>query len=70
MQEAVRAAVEAGVSTGFQLATAAGPLCDEPMWGVAFEVRPAAARHAPGATLCGGVSPGWLKSQSTHGGDV
>ena len=23
---------------GFQMATAAGPLCDEPMWGVAFEV--------------------------------
>lgn len=30
--------VESGVVAGFQLATAAGPLCDEPMWGVAFEV--------------------------------
>lgn len=57
MQEAVRAAVEAGVSTGFQLATAAGPLCDEPMWGVAFEVRPA------DAPLCGGFLPGWHKQQ-------
>ena len=32
-------AVESGVASGFQLASAAGPLCDEPMWGVAFEVR-------------------------------
>lgn len=23
---------------GYQLASAAGPLCDEPMWGIAFEV--------------------------------
>lgn len=30
--------IEAGIVAGFQLATAAGPLCDEPMWGVAFEV--------------------------------
>ncbi|GAB4820198.1 hypothetical protein N2152v2_007244 [Parachlorella kessleri] len=30
--------VESGVVAGFQMATAAGPLCDEPMWGVAFEV--------------------------------
>lgn len=32
--------VEAGVSAGFQLAAAAGPLCDEPLWGVAIEVQP------------------------------
>lgn len=32
-------AVESGVASGFQLAAAAGPLCDEPMWGVAFEVQ-------------------------------
>ena len=31
--------VEAGVVQGFQLATAAGPLCDEPMWGLAFQVK-------------------------------
>lgn len=30
--------VESGVVAGFQLATANGPLCDEPMWGVAFQV--------------------------------
>lgn len=30
--------VESGVMHGFQLASAAGPLCDEPLWGVAFEV--------------------------------
>lgn len=31
--------IQSGLATGFQLATAAGPLCDEPMWGIAFEVR-------------------------------
>ena len=30
--------LESSVVTGFQLATAAGPLCDEPMWGLAFVV--------------------------------
>lgn len=35
----VRHAVSAGVSAGFQMAATAGPLCDEPLWGVAFEVR-------------------------------
>lgn len=30
--------VESGICAGFQLATSAGPLCMEPMWGVAFEV--------------------------------
>jgi hypothetical protein len=30
--------VESGVAAGFQLASAAGPLCDEPLWGVAFQV--------------------------------
>ncbi|OVA03255.1 Translation elongation factor EFG [Macleaya cordata] len=30
--------LESSVLSGFQLATAAGPLCDEPMWGLAFLV--------------------------------
>ena len=30
--------VESGIMHGYQLATAAGPLCDEAMWGMAFEV--------------------------------
>lgn len=30
--------LESSVVTGFQLATAAGSLCDEPMWGLAFVV--------------------------------
>lgn len=34
----LRHSVESGVMHGFQLASAAGPLCDEPMWGIAFEV--------------------------------
>lgn len=36
--EYVQSSIESGISAGFQLATSAGPLCDEPMWGVAFEV--------------------------------
>ena len=27
-----------GVVAGFQWATSAGPLCEEPMWGIAFEL--------------------------------
>jgi len=38
--------LESGVVAGFQLATAAGPLCEEPLWGVAFEVEVRVA--APG----------------------
>lgn len=30
--------LESSVMSGFQLASAAGPLCDEPMWGLAFVV--------------------------------
>ena len=30
--------IQSGLATGFQLASAAGPLCDEPLWGIAFEV--------------------------------
>ena len=34
----IKYSVESGIMHGYQLATAAGPLCDEPMWGIAFEV--------------------------------
>ncbi|CAJ1932984.1 unnamed protein product [Sphenostylis stenocarpa] len=36
--------LESSVISGFQLATSAGPLCDEPMWGLAFVVE---ARISP-----------------------
>ncbi len=36
--EYLRSSLESGVAAGFQLASAAGPLCDEPMWGLAFEI--------------------------------
>ncbi|TKY69080.1 Elongation factor Tu GTP-binding domain-containing protein 1 [Spatholobus suberectus] len=36
--------LETSVISGFQLATSAGPLCDEPMWGLAFVVE---ARISP-----------------------
>jgi ribosome assembly protein 1 len=32
--------LNSSVVSGFQLATSAGPLCDEPMWGLAFIVEP------------------------------
>ncbi|KAK9830922.1 hypothetical protein WJX81_005694 [Elliptochloris bilobata] len=41
--------VEAGIVAGFQLATAAGPLCDEPLWGVALEVEARLRCGADGA---------------------
>ncbi|XP_008809463.2 LOW QUALITY PROTEIN: elongation factor-like GTPase 1 [Phoenix dactylifera] len=33
-------ALKNSIVSGFQLATAAGPLCDEPLWGLAFLVEP------------------------------
>ena len=36
--EYLRYSIESGVASGFQLAAAAGPLCDEPLWGLAFQV--------------------------------
>ncbi|CAN8258415.1 unnamed protein product [Cochlearia groenlandica] len=30
--------LESSIISGFQLATASGPLCDEPMWGLAFTI--------------------------------
>lgn len=41
--------LESSVISGFQLATSAGPLCDEPMWGLAFiieaRISPFSAQH-------------------------
>lgn len=34
----ITSSVESGVTAGFQLAAGAGPLCDESMWGVVFEI--------------------------------
>lgn len=34
----VHHSIESGVASGFELATAAGPLCDEPMWGLTFQI--------------------------------
>jgi len=34
----VKHSVESGVASGFQMASAAGPLCNEPLWGCVFEV--------------------------------
>lgn len=55
--EGVVATLASGVESGFQLATAAGPLCEEPVWGVAYEVEVHVA--APG----GAVPEGGLELQ-------
>lgn len=34
----ISATLESSIVAGFQIATASGPLCDEPMWGLAFSV--------------------------------
>jgi hypothetical protein len=36
-------AIESGISAGFQMACAAGPLCQDPLWGVAMELSVALA---------------------------
>ena len=46
--EYLRYSVESGMASGFQMAAAAGPLCDEPLWGVAFAVE-ARLNLPPGA---------------------
>ncbi|THU45445.1 hypothetical protein C4D60_Mb02t18010 [Musa balbisiana] len=43
-------ALKSSIVSGFQLATAAGPLCDEPMWGLAFLVEPYIFRDNSDAT--------------------
>ena len=66
--------IQSGLATGFQLATAAGPLCDEPMWGVAFEVSvwtalPFRGRFIPTAfrvTLLGHIWPCILLELTPH----
>ena len=50
--EYLRYSVESGVAAGFQMAAAAGPLCDEPLWGVAFAVE-AQLNLPPGAGSAG-----------------
>lgn len=45
--EYVTHSVQSGIGAGFQLATAAGPLCDEPMWGVAFQVEARISAQLP-----------------------
>ncbi|GMG98385.1 hypothetical protein Nepgr_000225 [Nepenthes gracilis] len=46
--------LESSIVSGFQIATAAGPLCDEPMWGLAFAVE---AYIYPLATHSGNETP-------------
>lgn len=59
--EYLRYSVESGVASGFQMAAAAGPLCDEPLWGVAFAVE---ARLNLPSGAAGEPRQGWLVSWS------
>lgn len=40
----VHLAIESGIASGFQMACAAGPLCQDPLWGVAVELSIGLAR--------------------------
>ena len=53
----------AGVQTGLDMATAAGPLCAEPMWGVGFEVEARLVSEAPGSLRLGEDVYGPLSGQ-------
>lgn len=44
-------ALKSSIVSGFQLAMAAGPLCDEPMWGLAFLVEPYIFQENPESAL-------------------
>ncbi|KAE8657296.1 putative DUF26 domain-containing protein 2 precursor [Hibiscus syriacus] len=52
--------LESSLMSGFQLATAAGPLCDEPMWGLAFVVE---AYISPSTVQAGDSEPNQLSEQ-------
>ncbi|GMJ00303.1 hypothetical protein like AT3G22980 [Hibiscus trionum] len=52
--------LESSLMSGFQLATAAGPLCDEPMWGLAFLVE---AYVYPLTVQAGDSEPNQLSEQ-------
>eukprot|EP00878_Enallax_costatus_P013632 GHUV01014254.1.p1 GENE.GHUV01014254.1~~GHUV01014254.1.p1 ORF type:complete len:573 (+),score=214.81 GHUV01014254.1:327-2045(+) len=47
----ITSSVESGVTAGFQLAAGAGPLCDEAMWGVVFEIEVRLMLPAAGGQL-------------------
>lgn len=47
----ITSSVESGVTSGFQLAAGAGPLCDEAMWGVLFEIEVRIVVPGAGAEL-------------------
>jgi hypothetical protein len=64
--EQLQHSVEAGVAAGFQLAAAAGPLCDEPLWGVAFEAR----RWPPGPMPCLARACTWMQALEQGQGNL
>ncbi|PRW32859.1 ribosomal S5 Elongation factor G III V family [Chlorella sorokiniana] len=67
--EYLRYSVESGVASGFQMAAAAGPLCDEPLWGVAIAVE-ARFNLPPGAAGGEGCSAAEAAAQLHLAEDV
>ncbi|GFR43094.1 hypothetical protein Agub_g4102, partial [Astrephomene gubernaculifera] len=63
----VVASVESGVVAGFQIAASSGPLCEEPLWGVAFEleVRLVLAAGGGAAGAAGGAGSSSAGEAST-----
>ena len=52
-------AIESGVAAGFQMAAAAGPLCADPLWGVAFELEVAVEAASETQSNSKDGSSGW-----------
>ncbi|GLC55413.1 hypothetical protein PLESTB_000984700 [Pleodorina starrii] len=68
----VVASVESGVVAGFQIATASGPLCEEPLWGVAFELevrlqQPQQPQQQPGGVSGAGSTQDAEAAQANGG---
>jgi ribosome assembly protein 1 len=63
--EYLRYSIEAGVASGFQLASAAGPLCDEPLWGVAVAVE--ARLNLGGGGAGGGAAASLQLAEDVYG---
>ncbi|PNH11683.1 Elongation factor Tu GTP-binding domain-containing protein 1, partial [Tetrabaena socialis] len=63
----VVASLESGVVAGYQIATASGPLCEEPLWGVAFELDVRLIQQ-PGQAQQAGSVPGSDGGEARGGG--
>ena len=56
LSEGALRSIESGVAAGFQMAASAGPLCEDPLWGVAFELEVALVASDAGGEHCAAPS--------------